>query len=172
MTMGAFLRQATGASEGEAWPASGHNGGRKPGEVIAPIIAGARARGIADAFEMLGEAAVLLDFHGCVLHVGEGAKPLIGCALAIAGVHLTAASRNSADALQRLLEAALSEASPGRLEEDLLCAEHGMRQRVRVYRVDNSGDTRQLLCAVLVLEPPRRVRRLRARPRSAAEVVA
>ena len=67
---------------------------------------------------------------------------------------------------------ALCETSPGRLEEDLLCAEHGMRQRVRLYRVDNCGDRRQLLCAVLVLEPPRRVRRLSARTRKSEDVAA
>ena len=172
MTMSAIPRQGSGRDEAETWSGSGHNGERKTGEVIAPIISGARARGIADAFEMLGEAAVLLDFHGCVLHVGESAKPLMGCALSITRDHVTAASRKSADTLQRLLEAALSNEGPRRLEEDLLCAEHGMRQRVRIYRVDNTGDARQLLSAVLVLEPPRRVRRLRARPHAAADAAA
>ena len=172
MTMSAIPHQGSRHAEAEAWSGSGHNGERKPAEVIAPIIAGARARGIADALEMLGEAALLLDFHGCVLHVGESAKPLMGCALSITRDHLTAASSKSAEAVQRLLEAALCETSPGRLEEDLLCAEHGMRQRVRLYRVDNCGDRRQLLCAVLVLEPPRRVRRQSARPRKSEDVAA
>lgn len=141
----------------------------KPGEVLAPIIAGARARGIADAFKMLGEAAILLDFSGYVLHVGEGAEPLLGCALSITSSHLTPVSRKGVHQLQSLLEAGLSPDGPARLEEDLLCSEEGMRQRVRLYHVDNSGDARQLLCAVLVLEPPRRVRRLRARTRKVAE---
>lgn len=141
----------------------------KPGQVLAPIIAGARARGIADAFEMLGEAAILLDFSGCVLHVGEGVERLLGCALSITSNHVTPTSRKSADELQALLEAGLSERGPARLEMDLMCAEEGMRQRVRLYHVDNSSDARQLLSAVLVLEPPRRVRRLRARTRKMAE---
>jgi hypothetical protein len=146
-----------------------HNEAAKSGEVLAPIIAGARARGIADAFQMLGEAAILLDFSGYVLHVGEGAEPLLGCALSITSNHVTPTSRKNADQLQALLEAGLSECGPARLEMDLMCAEEGMRQRVRLYHVDNSSDSRQLLCAVLVLEPPRRVRRLRARSRKVAE---
>lgn len=141
----------------------------RSGQVLAPIIAGARARGIADAFEMLGEAAILLDFSGYVLHVSDSAEPLLGCAVTIASSHLTAASRKSAPQLQSLLEAGLSVAGAVRLEEDLLCAEEGLRQRVRLYRVDNSADARQLLCAVLVLEPARRVRRSRARTRRIAE---
>ena len=146
-----------------------HNGAAKSGEVLAPIIAGARARGIADAFQMLGEAAILLDFSGYVLHVGEGAEPLLGCALSITSNHVTPTSRRSAEELQALLEAGLADHGPGRLETDLLCAQEGMRQRVRLYHVDNSSDPRQLLSAVLVLEPPRRVRRLRARTRKVAE---
>jgi hypothetical protein len=146
-----------------------HNEAAKSGEVLAPIIAGARARGIADAFQMLGEAAILLDFSGYVLHVGEGAEPLLGCALSITSNHVTPTSRKNADQLQALLEAGLSECGPARLEMDLMCAEEGMRQRVRLYHVDNSSDSRQLLSAVLVLEPPRRVRRLRARTRKVAE---
>jgi hypothetical protein len=89
--------------------------------------------------------------------------------LSITSNHVTPTSRKNADQLQALLEAGLSECGPARLEMDLMCAEEGMRQRVRLYHVDNSSDSRQLLCAVLVLEPPRRVRRLRARSRKVAE---
>lgn len=165
------MSMTTMPGEGGAasWSSARSNTGSKPGEVLAPIIAGARARGIADAFQMLGEAAILLDFSGYVLHMGDSAEPLLGCALSIASSHVTPTSRKSAAPLQALLEAGLSASGPARLEEDLPCAEEGMRQRVRLYRVDNSQDARQLLCAVLVLEPPRRVRRLRARTRKIAE---
>ncbi|HEY8580198.1 MAG TPA: hypothetical protein VIL72_09960 [Beijerinckiaceae bacterium] len=134
-------------------------------EVMAPMIAGARARGIADAYEMMGEAAVLLDFSGTVLHASKDAEALMGCALAVTGGHVVAVDRKSAPALQRLLEAGLADTGPMRLEEDLLCAEDGMRQRVRLYRVPSAGEAYQLLSAVLVLEPPRRVRR-RPAPRT------
>lgn len=131
-----------------------------PVDAMAPVIAGARARGIADAFEMLGEGAILLDFSGSVLHVGLAAKPMLGCGLTIAGGHVVATSRKGAQALQRLLEAGLADDAPRMLEADLLCAEEGMRQRVRMVRAP--VDAYQLLASVLVLEPPRRVRRHRA----------
>ncbi|MFN3892917.1 MAG: hypothetical protein ACK4MV_21175 [Beijerinckiaceae bacterium] len=126
-------------------------------DTLAPILAGARARGIADAFEMIGEGAILLDFSGSVLHVGQMAKPMLGCGLAVTGGHVVALSRKSADSLQRLIEAGLADSAPRVLEEDLLCAEEGMRQRVRLFRAP-SGDAYQILASVMVLEPPRRVR--------------
>ncbi len=135
------------------------------------MLAGARARGIADAFEMMGEAVILLDFSGQVLHVSERAQPLLGCALTIAGGHVVASDRKTAAPLQRLLEAALATEGPVRLEEDLRCAEDGMRQRVRIYRPLVAGEACQMLAAVLVLEPPRRVRR-KAAPRAQIEQAA
>jgi len=45
----------------------------KPAWPLAPLLAGARARGFADAFEWLGMAAILLDERGEVLHLGVGA---------------------------------------------------------------------------------------------------
>jgi len=44
-----------------------------PAYPLAPLLAGARARGVADAFEWLGIAAVLLDERGEVLHLSAGA---------------------------------------------------------------------------------------------------
>ncbi len=124
---------------------------------LGPVIAGARARGIADALEMLGEGAILLDFSGAVLHVGPLAKPMLGCALAVAGDHVVALTRKAAAPLQNLIQAGLAADAPRVLEVDLLCAQEGMRQRVRILRAPAGGDY-QLLASVLVLEPPRRVR--------------
>jgi hypothetical protein len=152
---------AQDAAAGGACAAASAAGARA--NVIGPIIAGARARGVADAFELLGEAAILLDFSGAVLHVGASARPLIGCAVSIVSDHLAPASARSRSALQGLLEAGLAEGAAARLEADLPCAESGMRQRVRLYRVDDAGDPRQLLRSVLTLEPPRRLRNAMAR---------
>lgn len=135
-------------------------------DTLAPVIAGARARGIADAFEMIGEGAILLDFSGSVLHVGGLAKPMLGCALTVTGGHVVAASRKAAEPLQRLIEAGLADDAPRVLEEDLLCAEEGMRQRIRMVRAP-AGDAYQLLASVIVLEPPRRVRSRRTLRRHA-----
>jgi hypothetical protein len=154
---------STGASAHGAEPrrAEMSRSGTSSPDTLAPVIAGARARGIADAFEMIGEGAVLLDFSGSVLHVGPLAKPLLGCALAVTGGHVVAASRKAGEPLRRLLEAGLADDAPRVVEVDLLCAEEGMRQRVRMVRAP-AGDAYQLLASVLVLEPPRRVRCRRA----------
>ncbi len=129
---------------------------------LGPVIAGARARGIADALEMMGEGAILLDFSGTVLHVGPLAKPMLGCALAIMGDHVVALSSRASKPLQELIQASLANAAPFVFEADLLCAQVGMRQRVRILRPPAGGDF-QLLASVLVLEPPRRVRTPRSR---------
>jgi hypothetical protein len=122
------------------------------------VIAGARARGIADAFEMLGEGAILLDFSGAVLHVGPHAKTMLGSALAVTGDHVVALTRAASEPLQNLIQASLASDAPRVLEEDLICTQEGMRQRVRILRAPTDGDY-QLLSSVLVMEPPRRVRR-------------
>lgn len=139
--------------------------GKGPGaqiDTLAPIIAGARARGIADAFEMMGEGAVLVDFSGSVLHVGRIARPMMGAAITVTQGHIVATSRKAAEPLAALLQTGLGEDAPRVLEADLLCDEEGMRQRVRLVRA-LGDDAYQLLAAVLVLEPPRRVRSRRLR---------
>src|SRR5690606_30426652 len=105
---------------------------------------------------------------GSVLHVGPLARPMLGCALSIAGGHVVALSRKAAMPLQRLIEAGLGDEAPRVLEEDLLCVEEGMRQRIRLVRAP-AGDAYQLLASVLVLEPPRRVRSRRGGGRRPAE---
>ncbi len=120
---------------------------------------------------MMGEGAILLDFSGSVLHVGAQAKPMLGCALAIAGGHVVAASRKASEPLQRILQAGLADDAPRIIEADPLCAEHGMRQRVRMVRAPE-GDAYQLLASVLLIEPPRRVRSRRCDRHAEAERVA
>lgn len=128
---------------------------------LAPLIAGARARGIADAMEMMGEGAILLDFAGTVLNVGPLAKPMLGCALAVMGNHVVALASKASRPLQEMIEGSLAEGGPRVLEADLVCAQVGMRQRVRAVRAPG-GDC-QLLATVLILQPPRRVRKTRRR---------
>ncbi|MBX9758589.1 MAG: hypothetical protein K2Y29_07405 [Beijerinckiaceae bacterium] len=152
------IQLSTGAAaSGEPRRAESIQTGTSSPDQLAPIIAGARARGIADAFEMIGEGAILLDFSGSVLHVGPMAGPMLGCALAVTGGHVVALSRKATSPLQHLIEQGLADNAPRILEADLLCAEEGMRQRVRMVRAP-SDDAYQLLASVLVLEPPRRVR--------------
>jgi hypothetical protein len=158
----ATLARGVQASDGEDRGRSFSAAGAPRPNPLAPLLAGARARGVADAFEMIGEAAILLDFSGAVLHVSALAKPMLGCAVSIAGGHVVALSHKAADPLERLIERGLSDhPAPAVFEADLRCAEKGMRQRVRLVKAP-SGDACQLLAAILLLEPPRRVRCRRA----------
>ena len=60
---------------------------------LGPLLAGARARGVADGFAWLGLAAVLLDDRGESLHVNAGAVELMGDALFLEGGRLRARDR-------------------------------------------------------------------------------
>lgn len=60
---------------------------------LGPLLAGARARGVADGFAWLGLAAILLDDRGEALHVNPGAVELMGEALYLAGGRLRARDR-------------------------------------------------------------------------------
>jgi hypothetical protein len=77
-------------------------------EAMAPFLAGARARGIADAFELLGMAAILIDASGTVLHVGETATKLLGGDIAIVSRHVIGATKATNRALQHLVASAIS----------------------------------------------------------------
>ena len=61
-------------------------GAVKPGKApLAPLLAGARARGVADGLELIGAAAALLDEQGEVLHVNARALGLMGQSLFVSG---------------------------------------------------------------------------------------
>lgn len=60
---------------------------------LGPLLAGARARGVADGFAWLGLAAILLDDRGEALHVNPGAVELMGEMLYLEGGRLRARDR-------------------------------------------------------------------------------
>lgn len=82
---------------------------RRQGAPLAPLLAGARARGVADGLEWMGLAAVLLDDRGEVLHVNPGAVELMGEHLYLADGRLKAKTL--------LADLALGEAVRGALIE-------------------------------------------------------
>ena len=82
---------------------------RGQGAPRAPLLAGARARGVADGLEWMGLAAVLLDDRGEVLHVNPGAIELMGEHLYLAEGRLKAKTL--------LADLALGEAVRGALVE-------------------------------------------------------
>jgi hypothetical protein len=84
------------------------DGADLPAEWLPPLLAGARARGIADAFELLGKAAVLVDGSGMALHVNRIAKGFMGSTIAISRRHLVGADAEANAALQALISAAIA----------------------------------------------------------------
>ena len=119
---------------------------------LAPLLAGARARGVADGLELIGAAAALLDEQGEVLHLNARALSLLGDHLVLAGGRLRARDR----ALDRTLAAAI--------DLTLRLPDRLARRAGRLARADSLGvrimpvtadadDSFQLLRAVAILEP-------------------
>ena len=67
------------------------------------LIAGAWARGLADAFSLLGLPAILLDAEGRVLHAGRETLPYFGPTLAIDRRRLAVADPAGREALATAL---------------------------------------------------------------------
>jgi hypothetical protein len=82
--------------------------GHLPPETLRPLLEGARARGLADAFELMGIPAVLIDTAGAVLHVGAGAAAQMGTSIAVASRHLVGVDPTSNRAVQDVVAAALA----------------------------------------------------------------
>jgi hypothetical protein len=119
---------------------------------LAPLLAGARARGVADGLELIGAAAALLDEQGEVLHLNARALSLLGDHLVLAGGRLRARDR----ALDRTLAAAIDStlrdqvASRVALGDDARADGLGIRIMPVMAEADDSF---QLLRAVAILEP-------------------
>jgi hypothetical protein len=122
---------------------------------IAPLLAGARARGLADAFDMLGVAAILLAADGDVLFANAGAQALFGDRLAVSGERLIAGREGDRKALQRVMEAALT----GARRSGELTIQRGSgvaALRLRATPVSSTDeDPFQLLRAVIILDKVR-----------------
>ncbi len=119
---------------------------------LAPLLAGARARGVADGLELIGAAAALLDEQGEVLHLNARALSLFGDHLVLAGGRLRARDR----ALDRTLAAAIDStlrcqvASRVALGDEACAGSLGIRIMPVTAEADDSF---QLLRAVAILEP-------------------
>ena len=75
---------------------------------VGPIRAGMRARAIADACEVLGLPAVLIDGTGQALHVGVSAAAMLGGDFEIAAGHLVGTSPPINQAVQRAVTAVVN----------------------------------------------------------------
>ena len=83
-----------------------------PLEMLQPLLSGARARGIADAFDLLGMAAVLIDGHGCVLHVNAAARRMMGTDLMVASRHLVGADPVANRVIETMIARTVSGVEP------------------------------------------------------------
>jgi hypothetical protein len=120
-------------------------------ESLPPLLAGARARGMADAFELLGLAAIFLDEDGEALHVTARARGLLGGALFLTGERLKAAPAAADAALQAAMHAAmLRRAAAG----PIVIPRGASRSSIslRILGVSGQDESAQLLRLVVLID--------------------
>ena len=120
---------------------------------LAPLLAGARARGVADGLELVGAAAALLDEHGDVLHVNARALGLLGEGLFVSGQRLHARGQEVDETLAAAIDSSVRHRVAARIAlGDGVVA--GVAA-VRIVPVASDGDDAfQLLRAVAFFEAP------------------
>jgi len=118
---------------------------------LAPLLAGARARGVADGLEWLGLAAVLLDDRGEVLHVNSGAIELMGEDLFLRAGRLRAGDGEVDAELAAAIQETLNGGVASRLTIPLGAGRGALDARIGA--IDSPGDDPfQLLRAVAILQ--------------------
>ena len=121
---------------------------------LAPVLAGARARGMADAFELLGVAAAFIDECGFALHINDQARRLLGPQLWIDDGRLRAADPDMDGALGAAIESAVNADASGRSATNI-CFASDSRGAVQVKILPVAAephDRFQLLKAVVIIE--------------------
>ena len=120
---------------------------------LAPLLAGARARGVADGLEWMGVAAVLLDDRGETLHVNTGAQELLGPGLYLEEGRLRASDPAADAALAASIRVLVEEGVAGAAEIPADPESGRAAIRVKVEPLDMvADDPYQLLRGVAVLE--------------------
>ncbi len=121
------------------------------GAPLAPLLAGARARGVADGFEWLGLAAILLDDRGEVLHVNRRAVDLMGEDLFLSSGRLRARDAEIDGALGVAIHRALGGGTSSRITIPSKSGQGAVGARIAA--MDSlEEDPFQLLRAVAILE--------------------
>ena len=77
------------------------------GDGLQPLLAGAHARGVADALELLGIPAALIDDSGTVLHLAASAARTFGGDIGLMGGHIVGSVPHMSAKVARLIESAL-----------------------------------------------------------------
>jgi hypothetical protein len=119
---------------------------------LAPLLAGARARGVADGLEMIGAAAALLDEQGEVLHLNARARSLLGEHLVLAGGRLRARDSALDQTLAAAIDSTLRHQTASRVALGDAARAEGLGVRI-VPVAAEADDSFQLLRAVAILEP-------------------
>lgn len=117
----------------------------QPDDPTAPLIAGAHARGMFDAFDMTGRAAILLDGEGRALAVTRAAARALGGTLALTDGRPS--SRDRAD--DESLSAAILESLAGRPRQ-IEIGRPGAELSLRLMPI--TSGPHQLLAAILLIE--------------------
>ena len=116
------------------------------------MLEGARARGVADAFELAGQAVILLGGAGDVLHAGESAKPLLGEGLRVTNGRLTLKDSQNRG-FDSLLESVLVGDEPPPGAGITLAAPGGGEMRLRLLPFSaGKANPAQLLKALVLLD--------------------
>lgn len=121
--------------------------------VLKPIIAGARARGVADGLEMLGVGAVLIDATGQVLHIGGRGRRMLGGWARLVNDHLVAERDCDNGCVQDLIGSVVGSARhdpEARIRVAGTTGTPGLT--IRALRFETDEGTAQCLHAVLVIE--------------------
>jgi hypothetical protein len=121
------------------------------GAPLAPLLAGARARGVADGFEWLGLAAILFDDRGEALHVNPRAVDLMGEEMFLIAGRLRARDAVADAALGAAIRRALAGGASSRVSISL--GDGRGRVCARVAAMESvDDDPFQLLRGVAILE--------------------
>ncbi len=119
---------------------------------LAPLLAGARARGVADGLELIGAAAALLDEQGEVLHLNARALSLLGDHLMLAGRRLRARDRALDQTLTAAIDSTLRRQVASRVALGDEASLDGLGVRIMPVTAE-ADESFQLLRAVAILEP-------------------
>ena len=121
------------------------------GAVLKPILAGARARGVADGLELIGVGAVLIDATGRVLHAGGRALRMMAGWLRVVEDHLVPERPGDDRVIADLVGSAIAgRPTPAGVRLGGLGGEPLLQ--LRALMVPGDGDPSQRLHAVIVLD--------------------
>jgi hypothetical protein len=119
---------------------------------LAPLLAGARARGVADGLELIGAAAALLDEQGEVLHLNARAQGLLGNQLIVVGGRLRARDCALDQTLTAAIDSTLRDQVASRVALSDEASADGLGVRIMPVTAE-ADESFQLLRAVAIFEP-------------------